>query len=260
VSSAALDPVTAGPAIITLDWDTFLSYMRDVWQPGWHIAIIGPTGEGKTTVAVGLFSIRKWVMALDAKGEDDTLSASGFERIPHVPDARLRHTWRCETCRRILKDIADGRPARLIVGGPARTPRQDAALQDQMRRAVDYVRYSGGWTLYCDEFELLSSVRMFNEGRRIERMLITARKDGTSVVTSFQAAAWVSKHATRQAKYAIMYATGDRDMIKAVAQSMGRDWRELAQAVDELPPFHILVIPRGKNGGPMILTTAPKIG
>src|SRR5258708_35024451 len=93
---------------------------------------------------------------------------------------------------------------------------------------------------------------MFRLGSNIERMLITARKDGTSVLTSFQAAAWVSKHATRQARYAIMYATGDRDMIKSVAQAMGRNWRGLARAGDELARVFVLVIPGGKKGGPEI--------
>jgi hypothetical protein len=40
---------------------------------------------------------------------------------------------------------------------------------------------------------------------------------------------------------------------------MGRDWQDLGAAVDELPKFHVLLIPRGKNGGPMVLTTAPKL-
>ena len=50
-------------------------------------------------------------------------------------------------------------------------------------------------TLFVDEFELLSSQRMMRLGTMIERMLITARRDKTSVITTFQAPAWVSKHA-----------------------------------------------------------------
>ncbi len=248
----------ASDAIVTLDWDTFLEYMRDCWEPGQHIAMIGPTGEGKTTVAVGLLGIRKYVFSLDPKGEDTTLSKSGYQRIRHVPQSGWRHGW-CPACRQIFSDVAEGRDVRLIVGGAARTDAQDVKLHNLMREGITYARRAGGWTLYVDEFELLSSQRMFRLGSNIERMLITARKDGTSVLTSFQAAAWVSKHATRQARYAIMYATGDRDMIKSVAQAMGRNWRDLAEAVDELPRFFVLVIPRGKNGGPMILTTAPKV-
>jgi hypothetical protein len=251
--------------VIGLPWDTFLRYMRDTWKPGQHIAMIGPTGEGKSTFAGGLLSLRKWVMALDPKGEDETLTATGYERVRTVPTANRGPAWRVKHWQsarqwdRIEKAIAEGKPARVIVGGPARTDAQDAANQALMRRSFTYAREAGGWTVYVDEFELISSQRQFNLGRNVERMLISARRDGTSVVTSFQAAAWVSKHATRQARFAVIWPTGDRRMIQNVAESMGRDWKQLATAVDELPKWHVLVIPRGKSGGPLVCTSAPKL-
>lgn len=250
--------------VVGLPFDQFLAYMRDVWQPGQHIACVGPTGEGKTTTCGGLLSIRKWVMALDPKGEDDTLSATGYTRVARLPNEIkfLERLARSETARQweaIHAAIADGRPARVIIGGAARTEKEDFRNQALMRSAFPYCREAGGWTLYVDEFELISSQRMFKLGPQVERMLITARKDGTSVVTAFQAAAWVSKHATRQARFAIVWPTGDRDMIKSIASSMGRDWRELAVVIDELPPWHVVVVPRGKNGGPFIVTSAPSL-
>lgn len=254
-----------GALVVGLPWEQFLAYMRWAWKPGQHIAMIGPTGEGKTTFAAGLLSQRNWVMALDPKGEDETLTASGFERVAHLPDQRLGPAWRLrhwESARqwdRIHRRIAEGRPARIIVGGPARTEAQDIANQDLMRRSFAYAREAGGWTVYVDEFELISSQRMFRLGPQVERMLISARRDGTSVLTSFQAAAWVSKHATRQARFAVIWPTGDRKMIMNVAESMGRDWRSMMAAVDELPPYHVCVIPRGKSGGPLVCTSAPEL-
>jgi hypothetical protein len=264
VTATYADP-PAGVDVIGLPWDTFLKYMRDTWKPGQHIAMIGPTGEGKTTFAAGLLSLRKWVLALDPKGEDETLTASGFERVGTLPSRNRGPLWRArhwEAARqwdRIENRIAQGLPARVIVGGPARTEGQDAANQKLMRESFSYIREAGGWTAYVDEFELISSREMFNQGRQVNRMLISARRDGTSVVTSFQAAAWVSKHATRQARFAVIWPTGDRDMIMSVARSMGRDWRQLAAGVDELPAWHVLVIPRGKSGGPLVCTSAPKL-
>lgn len=259
----------AAPAVIALDWYEFKAKMRRKWGPGQHIANIGPTGEGKTTLNVGLLDIRKYVFALDAKGEDDTLSASGWTRVRHLePDLQWWQAWQrakwgwspdARTWRDTWEAIEDGQPARLIVGGKARGPAEDIALRELLTEAIAFVRYSGGWTIYIDEFEVLSSQQMLALGPAVSRLLTTARAAGTSVVTSFQAAAWVPKHATRQARYAIMYSTGDRDMIRNVARGMGRDWHELAEAVDELPKFFCLVIPRGKNGGPMMLVKAPKV-
>src|SRR5258708_36666052 len=75
----------AGSRVVGVSWEVFLEYFADVWEPGQHIALVGPTGEGKTTFAVGILKARKWVMALDPKGEDDTLTASGFIRVTRLP-------------------------------------------------------------------------------------------------------------------------------------------------------------------------------
>jgi hypothetical protein len=242
VTALAAPQINDEALVVGLPWDQFLRYMADVWKPGQHIAMIGPTGEGKTTFAAGLLKLRKYVLALDPKGEDETLTASGFERVYHLPNRDLDLSWQVRhwdsvrQWNRIHQRIAEDYDARIIIGGPARTMEQDAANQKLMLESFQYAREAGGWTVYVDEFELISSQRMFNLGRWVERMLISARREGTSVVTSYQAQAWVSKHASRQARFAVIWPTGDRDMIKNVAQSMGRDWKQLAAAVDELPP------------------------
>jgi hypothetical protein len=252
------------PLVIGMPWDAFLSHMSAHWHPGQHIAMIGPTGEGKSTFAGGLLSLRKYVLALDPKGEDETLSATGFERVFKVPteitfSERVMRTPHARQWDAIHQRIAEGGDARLIVGASTRTSAEDARNQALMREAITYCRQATGWTLYVDEYELLSSQRMYNLGPPIERMLNTARTLGTSVVTSYQAPAWVSHHSSRQARFMVTWATGDRDMIKKMANSMGRDWRQVAAAIDELPRFHALVIPRGRNGGPLIVTSAPRL-
>src|SRR6185312_8962871 len=164
------------------------------WAPGQHWSIVGPTGEGKTNLVVFLLKLRRYVLALDPKGEDDTLAKSGYVRVTGLPPkTRLPRDQQ--------KALDEGRPVRLLVGSAARTDEDDIRLQELMRDAIIYARHSGGWTLYVDEFELLSSQRMFKLGPLIERMLITARRAGTSVMCSYQAPAWVSKHATRQATF-----------------------------------------------------------
>jgi len=229
-------------------------------EPGQHMPIIGPTGCAKTTHAVGFLNeCRRWVLALDPKGKDRTLSAAGFVRVRELPQRGISSlTAKDQTAwRRIHKDIEEGRPARVVVGGGARTDKEDEALRKLMREAITYCRHVGGWALYVDEFELLSSQRMMQLGSSIERMLIAARTDGTSVLTAFQAPAWVSRHATRQARKAVVYPQS-ANMVKSVADEMCWDWRELAAILDELPPFYTATIGRPRHE-PAIITKAPEL-
>lgn len=98
----------------------------------------------------------------------------------------------------------------------------------------------------------------YGVANQIEELLVSARTRGTSVMTAFQAPAWVPRAATRQASFCILWGTRDRGMIKTVAESMGRDWRELEAMVDELPEFHALSIPK-RVREPLVLTHPPKV-
>lgn len=235
------------PKVISVEWSIFLRWLETVWEPGKHFALVGPTGEGKTTFAVGILSLRKWVMALDAKGEDQTLAASGFTRITKFPLPRS-----------IRNDIAEGKPAKLIIGGPTTSDAEERYLRRLLADAVSMVRHQGGWTLYADEFQILADLRMFALGKPIEQGLVSARAKGTSIVTSYQAPAWVPRAATRQAWGVAVWPTRDLGMIKSIAESMGRDWRELMEVVHLLPEFHCVVIPK-KLQHPLIITHPPKV-
>lgn len=236
------------PAPVALSWSHFLDQMRQDWAPGQHVAMIGPTGEGKTTLAIGLLELRKWVCALDPKGMDDTLSASGYERIRKWPPPG-----------RIRDRIAEGYPARLLIGGPARTDDETRQLEETLTAAVQGVREEGGWTLYIDEFQVLSDRRMMGVTTQIEQLLITARTRGTSVVSSFQAPAWVPRAATRQASWCVMWSTAAEDSVKTIAEAFGRQWSHLKAQADLLPEFHVLVIPK-RHREPLIVTHPPKVG
>ena len=233
--------------VIAVDFDTFLLWVRETWMAGQHWALIGPTGEGKTTFAVGILNQRNWVIALDPKGEDETLEASGFIRVTRFPLPRD-----------LQEMVAEEQPVRIIIGGSARSERERRQLRELMRQYVEMVRQQGGWTLYADEFQVLADLRMFRLGVQVEELLITARKEKTSVVTAFQAPAWVPRASTRQATRTTMWPTRDVAMIKTVAESMGRDRRELTQVIHELPSFHPVTIVK-RIAAPYVITSPPRI-
>lgn len=242
--------VTEEP-VIGVEWDAFLEQFRRRWAPGEHVAFIGPTGVGKTNVAgLVLPACRKYVVATDPKGGDTTLSILerlGFVRIDRWPPPR-----------RVFEDIADGKPARLIVGLPIRNEGDEKKNRELLRRAIVGVFELGGFTLYIDELQIATDLRMMNLRREIERNLIAARDRKVSVVSSYQKPANVPRTAADQATYLFVWNTRDDDVVKRIAEMMGRPKPEVRAAMRMLPKHFILFVSRDPYE-PMILTNPPKL-
>jgi len=232
----------SAPSVVGVPWDLFTEWFSEVWEPGQHMALCGRTGEGKTTFAVGILKPRKYVLALDAKGGDSTLEASGYRRIDRLPLPR-----------EVRKDIAEGRPARLIIGGKCRTVAEFDALAGFIGQVLDSAFSEGGWTVYADEFQLMSDRRMMRLGPKVERLLVAARDRGASVLTAFQAPSWVPKASTRQATWAALWRTRDQDVIKAFGGILGRPWQDIAEIMEHMPAHHVIVA--GPDAfAPLVLT------
>lgn len=240
-------PTRTTDKVIGVPWDTYLRWFAEVWDPGQHVALIGPTGEGKTTHAVGILGLRKWVLAMDPKGGDSTLAKM---RLPRVPD------W--PPPKQIERDLADGKPVRVTVGPVVHTIDDRAKLTAVLRRALTDSFERGGWTVYIDEFQLAADRRMMRLGNEAETMLIAARDKGVSMVLSYQAPAWVPTAGSRQAWWVVVWPTRDQDVVKKLASITGRPWQELSAALAELPRFHTLTVGRNPRA-PMVMTTAPKL-
>jgi hypothetical protein len=230
--------------VIGMTWPEFTAWFSRKWEPGQHIAGVGPTGQGKSTFFGGIVPLRKYVLALDGKGGDPTLDQLGWPRVSWPPPKWVRDA------------INDGRPVRLIVGPKARTPEEFAELARILDRALDAAFEEGGWTIWVDELQI--SAQHMKLAHKIERNLIAARARASSMVTAYQAPAWVPTAASRQARWLVVWPTKDEDVIASLARKAGRSKRVMMAAFHALPDFHELVI--GQNPRmPMILTSAPEL-
>lgn len=238
--------LTTAREVVGMTWDEFIEFFRVRWRPGQHVALIGPTGSGKSTFAVGILALRRYVLALDPKGGDSTLAASGYRRLLQWPPSN-----------RVWDSIAEGAPARFIVGGVTRTRADRARLIELLEETLHGVFESRGWTVYADEFQLLADAKMMGLAAPVETLLIAARDKAISVVTSYQAPAWVPRAASRQASWVVLWPTRDVNVVKALSEAIGRDWRMLWSAIQALPDHHVLVVGR-RPRDPMIVTLAPE--
>ena len=232
-----------------LEWESFIAEFDKMWKPGQHIALVGPTGVGKTTFAVHLLKLRNYVLALDPKGGDTTLGGltkHGFVKVSQWPLPK-----------KIEREIREGKPAKLIVTRAWRTAEDEPKLVALLERAIDGAFEMGGWTLYIDELQLAADRRMGKLSAGIERCLIAARDRGVSVVTSFQRPANVPRTASDQSTYLAVWYTRDRDVVHRLSEMMGRERAEVRGAVNALDPHCILVASNNPHD-PVLATYVPK--
>ena len=233
------------------------------WQPGQHLGLLGKTREGKTNFAVWLCNeLRDYVLALDPKGMDESLSASGWPRMSTVPGGRARPAWLSREHRawnKIQDALAEEVPQRLIAGVSTRTRQADAANRRLMEDAIEYCRQAGGWTLLVDEHQVLSDPRMFGLGPSIARMAITAARDKTSLIVNFQYLAWIERAGVRQSTLIGMARTRDRDLIKMAVAAAGRPWQELATIFDEFEHKYWWAVISDEPRAPVLLVRPPQV-
>lgn len=242
-------PVETGTNVKGMRWDEFLDWFKDEWRPGQHIAFVGPTGEGKSTTAGGILALRKYVLALDPKGGDSTLKATGFERVTD---------WGPLTVRKIERRIDKGEPVRLIVGGIVQTTQHLANLRPLFAKVMDDAFRMGGWTVYVDELQVLADRRMMNLSGSAERLLVAARDKGVSFVSSYQRPANVPRTAGDQATWFVVFYTRDVDVVNRLAEMAGRPKAEMRGAIKGLAPHCCLIFNRNPRQ-PIIVTKARKL-
>lgn len=243
------DQAAADAGVIGMPWDEFLAWFRTVWEPGDHLALIGPTKSGKSTFAVAILPLRKWVLALDPKGGDSTLArlgVHGFERLNSWPPSREQ--WR---------RIAEGKPLRLIVGPVVRTradrPKLKKACQDALRGSFDV----GGFTVYVDEAQVAADARMMGLAADMETNMIAARDKGITMMTSYQAPRWVPRALADQSTWIAVWYTRDTDVVGRLAEITGRPKAELRGAVRSLEQNCLLLFSQNPRE-PIRATKPPK--
>jgi hypothetical protein len=232
--------------VIGLKWTDFLNWFQGQWQPGEHVALVGPTGTGKTTLVVGILPLRKYALALDAKGGDSTLAKleqHGFIRSPWPPNKETR------------EQIEEGYPARLIIGRSVKTTDDLPALRKEMALVLRDAFNEQGWTVYLDELQIIADRRIMNLGASVERNLIAARDRGVSMVMSFQRPANVPRSASEMSTWFIVLYTRDRDTVSRLAEMAGRPNAEMRGLINGLPQYAVLVFSRDPRA-PVIVTKA----
>lgn len=222
-----------------IPWDVFVRETLN-WQAGEHFALIGPTGQGKTTMLLNLLPLHPYVTVFATKPRDATMDAlvrSGYMRLE-----RWRSVDPREYPRRVLWPDATS----LNSYGEQR-----AVFTDAMER----IYREGGWTVALDETWYI--INTLNMSDIVKMYLLQARALGISLVCATQRPAFVPLEIYDQSTHLMFYRDNDEQNLRRLS---GISWRSadlIRSIVSELDRFQVLYI--NTRTGQMCRTRCPAV-
>lgn len=182
------------------EWGDLLATMDYRYDE--HVTIIGPTGRGKTTLALEVLQARRNVAILATKpvGKDSTLVAVSGKRGPYL---------------RTLS-VPSPAVARRFVVWPRMDGIEDTKGQAAVMKSVmDQMFREGNRAVLVDEVHYFTE--FLHMGRYLKLWWTQGRSIGLSLVAGFQRPAWVPRDAYSSATHIFIFGTNEREDIRAIS-------------------------------------------
>lgn len=221
----------ATPQVPAAGWDEWLASFMAAWAPNAegraeHLSIIGPTGQGKTTLTLALLRERvrlfgSNVVILATKPRDRTLTGLGWPIIREWPPGYGQEQviyW---------PRFGDVRGAHV---------RQRAKFEPTMAE----IFADGGRTVVIDE------VAYFHEDLKMGTMLRQYWQQGRSqnllVIGGTQRPRGVPRQMFSECSWFIAFRTADEDELRRVGEIGGTDSKVIREAMRQLEPHDFLAV------------------
>jgi energy-coupling factor transporter ATP-binding protein EcfA2 len=209
-----------------LQHDEFLIRFGKTWKQGQHVAIVGSTGSGKTTVAQEIEDLRDYVVVIATKANDESLDH--YTRFTKMDKWPPDYTKKLVLFWKKPKVLGDFREQRRAIYG---------VMADVFK--------VGGWTVYFDDLFYVSETLRLKESVRM--FYTQVRSNHVSIVSSIQRPFWVPIEALSQSTYVLLFGTRDQRDIKRVSEGISIPIQELQQAISQLEEYEFLFLQTGKT-------------
>lgn len=212
---------TDGPQ--ELAYQEWLPEFGRVWRQGEHMALIGPTGSGKTHVSADVLDFRSFVVALSIKPHDDTL-ARFLKREPKYIKVK---DWPPNV--QINRCVFQCKPTKL----------GDKAQSGRVKVVLDGVHKAEGWTILLDDIGYV--VNRLGLRTDVVDLLNVGRSSGITIVGALQQPTSVSANVPsemkKQTKHTLLWKYTSTPDMQACADLCGINRADMRTLMTSLE-FH----------------------
>ncbi len=176
------------------------------WRVGEHVFVAGDTDCGKTFLVARLIQLRKHVLFVRTKLQDDT-EVGGLLRVDSASAMR------------------DMYATRLLLQPPLRRQRAEVL------RALETVFRQGGWTVVVDELFYVEQKLHLRDP--VEVLLTQGRSHKITVVTETQRPSRITRFALAESKHLFLFMHEGRDVLTLKEATTPR----IVEAIESLRGF-----------------------
>lgn len=220
-----------------IEWDEFLGKFR--WKQGEHVAMVGPTGGGKTTLALNLIGARQFITVLATKPKDEVL-----DNLEKYNDFRKMERW---------KDYDPVRVPKRVIW-PDATELYSAIHQQRVfREAMAYMYRQGGWCIYIDELWFI--IHHLKLDLEVRTFLQQSRSIKVSLVALTQRPANVPLELYDQSTHLFFWLDNDERNLKRLSGISWKSAKLVQNMIANLEMHQVLYI--NTRTGEMMRFTPP---
>jgi hypothetical protein len=219
-----------------MPWDRFYTLMN--WKQGEHVGLIGPTGQGKTTLLISLLTQRTYVCVFGTKPRDETMEkmiASGYMHYDK---------W---------QNIPAHKVPKRVIWPDSRSIDSEDEQKEVFKKAYAMAFREGGWTITVDEGWYMGKVLGLE--KQMRAVWTQGRSLGVTQVVATQRPAWIPGEMYDQSTHLFFWRNNDARMIQRVSEIGTTNSAAIRVLLPNLDEYECLYL--NTRTGKMYRTRAP---